>query len=365
MQLSEIIINKIRNEGPISFHDFMEICLYYPELGYYTSAQDKIGVNGDYFTSPHLTPLFGAMIGKQLEEMWQVLGEDSFTVVEYGAGTGLLSHDILGYLKNNQSLYERLRYCIIEKSPAMREKERSHLQEKVSWYDSVQEIGEVTGCILSNELVDNLPVHVVVMEDELKEVYVDYRDGFVECLQPASAELCDYLQQLQVKLCRGFRTEVNLQAVQWIKEIACALKKGFVITIDYGFPSFELYSDRRRTGTVLCYYNHTVSNNPYCHIGEQDITAHVNFSALTHWGLQNNLSCCGYTDQGHYLRALGVVDYLRKAEQNGSQTLSGNKGAFLAHTLLMDMGSKLKVLIQQKGMREPRLAGLQFSERYI
>src|SRR5688572_1797266 len=157
--LTEIIIQKIRNNGPIPFHDFMEMCLYYPELGYYTSMQDRIGVKGDYYTSPYLTPVFGVMIGKQLEEMWNILGAKKFTIVEYGAGAGFLCHDILDYLKNNKQLYDQLRYCIIERSPAMRQKARSHLEEKVNWYDSVKEVGEITGCILSNELVDNLPVH--------------------------------------------------------------------------------------------------------------------------------------------------------------------------------------------------------------
>lgn len=365
MQLSEIIIEKIRKDGPITFHDFMEMCLYYPELGYYTSVQDRIGVSGDYYTSPHLTPVFGTMIGKQLEEMWHILGARSFTVVEYGAGPGFLAHDILDYLKNNKQLYDQLRYCIVERSPAMREKEQSHLHEKVTWHDSITEIGEITGCILSNELVDNLPVHVVVMDKELMEVFVDYNNGFVELLQPASAALRNYLQQLQIKLPEGFRTEINLHAIEWIEEIADSLAKGFVLTIDYGFPSFELYSGRRQSGTILCYHKHKISNSPYHHIGEQDITSHVNFSALYHWGLKNSLSCCGFTDQGHFLRALGVADYLRKAEQSGNHSLSGNKGAILAHTLLMDMGSKLKVLVQQKGMQQPRLSSLQFSERYV
>src|SRR5688572_14846279 len=164
--LSEIIIQKIKNEGPVSFHDFMEMALYYPELGYYMSAQNKIGTNGDYYTSSNLTPVFGAMIGRQIEEMWSLLEEKAFTVVEYGAGTGFLCHDILDHLKNNEKSYNQLTYCIIEKSPVMREKEKAHLNEKVIWYNSIRDIPEINGCILSNELLDNFSVHQVVMEDE-------------------------------------------------------------------------------------------------------------------------------------------------------------------------------------------------------
>src|SRR4051812_37220260 len=155
MQLKDIIIQKIKDEGPISFRDFMEMALYYPELGYYTSPTDKIGTNGDFYTSSNLTPLFGMMIGKQIEEMWVSLGKEAFTIVEYGAGTGRLCHDILDYLKGNPFLYAQLQYCIVEKSPSMRAKEQCHLPEKVSWHDSINDIPGVVGCVLSNELLDN------------------------------------------------------------------------------------------------------------------------------------------------------------------------------------------------------------------
>src|SRR5258706_12704529 len=122
MSLAEIIIEKIKREGPVSFHDFMEMCLYYPELGYYASAQDKTGKKGDYYTSADLGPAFGIMIGRQLEEMWSILGKKAFSIVEYGAGAGFLCYDILDHLKRNKQLYNELNYCIIEKSPAMREK---------------------------------------------------------------------------------------------------------------------------------------------------------------------------------------------------------------------------------------------------
>lgn len=225
MLLSEIIKQKIQEEGPISFHDFMEIALYYPEKGYYTSAELKIGKTGDFYTSSNLTPGFGAMIGRQIEEMWALLQQDRITVVEYGAGTGFLCHDILDYLKNNPDLYDQLDYCIIEKSPIMREKEKAHLHDNVRWCDSIKEISGITGCILSNELLDNFAVHQVVMEDELKEVYVGYENGFVESLRPARKDLIDYLGELNVVLPKGFRTEVNLEATQWMGEIAASLKK--------------------------------------------------------------------------------------------------------------------------------------------
>jgi SAM-dependent MidA family methyltransferase len=362
MKLSEIIIQKTQIEGPISFHDFMEMSLYYPELGYYTSTKDKIGENGDFYTSSNLTAAFGAMMGRQIEEMWNLLEQKPFTVVEYGAGTGSLCHDILDYLKNNRKLYDKLQYCIIEKSPMMREKEKTHLHEKVSWHESIQAIPEINGCILSNELLDNFSVHQVIMQEQLMEVFVDYKNGFVELLKPAEKKLTEYLSELNVILPKGFRTEINLEATHWIKEIAASLKKGFVITIDYGYPSSELYSDRKSCGTLMCYNKHRTNDHPYIDIGEQDITSHVNFSALCHWGFKNGLECCGFTDQAHFLLALGFKDYLKKdADRESNITHSAIKDAFLTHTLLTDMGSKFKVLIQQKGTPKKELLGLKFS----
>lgn len=359
MLLSEIIKQKIKEEGPISFRDFMEMALYYPGLGYYTSDSDKIGTIGDFYTSSNLTPGYGAMIARQLEEMWTLSGEKEFTIVEYGAGTGALCRDILDCLKVNPKLYEALDYVIIEKSPAMRAKEKTHLHEKVSWHDSIQNIAGITGCILSNELVDNFSVHQVVMEDELMEIFVDYRHDFVEVLQPAPPSLKEYLAELKIRLPKGFRTEINLEATRWISEIAAALRRGYVMTIDYGSPSSELYKEHRSHGTLLCYHKHKLNDSPYQNIGEQDITAHVNFSALQHWGSKNGLDCCGFTDQAHFLLSLGFSDYLlNMATQEQDMIAYYKKRMHLINTLLMDMGSKFKVLIQRKGIPQYKLSGL-------
>lgn len=341
-------------EGPLSFRDFMEMVLYYPKLGYYTSEGDKFGVKGDYYTSPNLTPLFGIMIAKQLEEMWSLLGRAPFTIVEYGAGTGTLCRAILSYLKNNDALYGQLKYCIIERSHTMREKEKELLSEKVTWHDSIADIGAVNGCILSNELFDNFPVYQAVMLNELMEICVDYKTGFIEVLRPAKQALKGYLAELNITLPRGFRTEINLDAIDWIRNIAPILKSGYILTIDYGFPSDELYQQHRRDGTLVCYNKHKINDNPYKDIGEQDITAHVNFSALHHWGVENGIECSGFTDQAHFLQALGFKEYL----MNVGNPQDFEKGLFLIKTLLMDMGTKYKVFIQQKNAPKHELTGL-------
>jgi SAM-dependent MidA family methyltransferase len=362
MLLSEIIIERIKKEGPLSFRDFMEMALYYPELGYYNSAQKKIGADGDFYTSANLTAAFGAMIGRQMEEMWQILEKKPFKIVEFGAGTGLLCHDILDYLKDNSSLYDGLSFCIIEKSSSMREIQKKHLHEKVSWYNSIQEIPELNGCILSNELIDNFSVHQVIMEDQLMEVFVDYKEDFIEILKPAKKELTDYLAALNIQLPKGFRTEINLEAVSWIKEVSQSLQKGYAITIDYGSLSTELYNNRRSCGTLLCYYKHQQNDNPYQFIGQQDITTHINFSAISHWGSLYGMDCCGIVNQAQFLLALGIKEYQNSALNNNPNNLAlAIQESLINYRLLIDMGMKFKVLIQQKGVTQYLLSGLKFS----
>lgn len=365
MLLADIIRKKIQEQGPISFRDFMEMALYYPALGYYNSSKIKIGKEGDFLTSSSLSSAFGAMIGRQIEEMWSASGSGEFTVVEFGAGTGALCKDLLAYLKNNRPLYDRLDYRIIEKSPVMREEAAKCLNEKVTWQDSIGDISGITGCILSNELLDNFSVHQVVMQDELMEIFVDYDNGFVEVLKPATARLKEYLEELNVTLPTGFRTEINLEATEWIREVANALKKGYVMTIDYGYPSDELYCGLRSAGTLSCYSGHTVHDRMYDKVGEQDITAHVNFSALSRWGNRYGLKCCGFTDQYHFLHALGLVDHLRRMEQDVRNKHAEPEQLYKFHTLLMGMGSKFKVLIQQKGLEQFQLSGLQFAQKLL
>lgn len=364
MTLPSIIIQKIKKHGPISFCDFMEMALYYPELGYYTSSREKIGAKGDYYTSSNLGSAFGEMLGKQIEEMWRVLGEKEFTVVEMGGGLGHLSGDVLSYLKKNQELYRDLNYCIVEKSPSLLNEQKNRLgAEKISWYDSITGPGEITGCIFSNELPDAFPVHVVVMTDELMEVFVDYENGFIEVLRPATGELKNYLEELKIKLPFGYRTEININAIKWIQEIGSTLKRGFVMTIDYGYPSDELYQEYRNRGTLMCYYKHSVNENPFEHIGEQDMTTHVNFSALYQWGLKNGLDLCGFTDQAHFLMGLGIDEYLKNLQEKDPANYY--RKMLPVKTLLMDMGETFKILIQKKRVGQFELSGLKFPSGYM
>jgi SAM-dependent MidA family methyltransferase len=211
-------------------------------------------------------------------------------------------------------------------------------------------------------VLDNFSVHKVVkQENELMEVFVDHDRDFSEVLKPAGENLKEYFKELHVDLPNDFCAEVNLEAIEWLKNISASLDKGFVLVVDYGFPSSELYQYYRRLGTIVCYHKHSVNDHPYQNIGQQDITAHVNFSALEHWGRRHGLKNCGFTTQARFLAGLGLTEYLRKIE-TGQKTISDTRHKLMQlHTLLISMGKKFKVLIQQKGLQSPMLSGLQFS----
>jgi SAM-dependent MidA family methyltransferase len=361
--LAETIAARIEESGPISFHDFMEMALYQPRVGYYETSREKIGAAGDYYTSPSLTPIFGAMVAKQLEEMSKLTGTKPFAIVEFGAGTGCLCESILHHAKQSPRFYNDLTYYIIERSSAMRAKQQSRLQENVQWISDLSAIEPINGCILSNELLDNFPVHRVVMQEELMEIFVGYNGHFFEMLRPATLELKRYFQELDVELPQHFYAEVNLQALDWIKQIASALQKGFVITADYGYTSAELYTPSHRPGTLLCYYQHAVHDDPYQHIGEQDITAHVNFSALIRTGEKYGLTTTGLTTQASFLQGLGLTGYIREMEEKKEPLSSAIDPSSLLQMLLLEMGRKIKVLIQQKGIPFQPLSGLAFGSQ--
>lgn len=365
MFLRDIIIDTIKASGPVSFRDYMDMCLYYPDLGYYNSTEQKIGKGGDFYTSSSLTSSFGATIARQMVEMSHVLKKDEFTIVEYGAGLGSFCKDILDALSCNAALYSVTRYCIIEKSIFMRKCEQENLKDyhNVFWYNRIDEIPGSVDCVFSNELLDNFPVHQVVMKDQLMEIFVDYKGDFFEILRPASQELKDYFLDLGVCLPYGYRTEVCLDTFTWIQNIAVILEKGFIITIDYGDESEKLYKERRKNGTVVCYHEHNISQNPFCAIGKQDITAHINFSALEYWGERQGLMTCGITPQAYFLTSLGFRECLTEAgkKQGKANVQLAKEMSCISYTLLFDMGNKYKVLIQSKGLPEMRLTGLPFA----
>jgi SAM-dependent MidA family methyltransferase len=360
-ELESLIMERIQREGQITFEAFMEMALYEPDLGYYASQATEVGRAGDFYTSPHLHPIFGAMLGIQAEEMWEAMGRPrDFSLIEAGPGRGWLARDILDYLEGKE-LYEGLSYTLVEISPHMKKRQRELLAGhagKVGWVSSLGEIQNAAGLIITNELLDALPVHLVVMEDSLKEIYVALEgEKLVEQVgQPSSPYLEKYFVEFGLSLPAGYRTEVNLGMRRWLSEAASALGKGFLLTIDYGYPSQELYSPERDRGTLMCYHKHQVNEEPLERVGRQDITAHVNFTALRSWGEELGLRGIGFTRQGPYLVSLGIdgmIAEMAKRSPDYAGEISKIKGLIMPG----GMGDTHKVLIQYKGSGNPKLRG--------
>jgi SAM-dependent MidA family methyltransferase len=379
--LKEKIIEKIESEGSINFETFMEMALYYPGLGYYTKDSTKIGRTGDFYTSPHLHSIFGAMIGRQMEEMWTTIRRpEIFHIVEMGAGMGYLAKDMLEYLKGKgrwamgdgqerceeEKFFEHLRYTIIELNPIVKSKQQDLLNEfkdKVDWISHINELKPITGCFLSNELLDAFPVRLIEVpnnpDNELKEIYVSIDgDDLVEIKMPCSDEVKKYLNEFGIELPEGYKTEVNLKIKDWLSEVSNKLFEGFILTIDYGYPAQDYYSEDRNRGTLLCYYQHQINENPYQNIGEQDLTAHVNFSSLKKWGDELGLKNLGFCPQGTYLVSLGIDEVIMELCGDSPDVFDVAKIKGLI--LPQGMGESHKVMIQYKGKDEPRLKGFSF-----
>ncbi|HLA19647.1 MAG TPA: SAM-dependent methyltransferase, partial [Dehalococcoidia bacterium] len=293
--LKEAIVARIRAQGALTFRDFMDAALYHSQHGYYRSRREKMGREGDYLTSPEVSPIFGVLLGRQLREMWQAMGEPRhFDVVEAGAGTGRLCRDILRWAHSHAPGFRgALAYTIVEVSDALAERQRETLAEEgcdVRWSADLPDA--VEGCLLSNELLDSFPVHrVSVREGALMEVFVGW-DGarFVEELRPPSTpELESYFHRLGLLPGEGCLAEVNLAAPEWMRRAGRALRSGFLLTLDYGYEAHELYAPWRRDGTILCFYRHNAAGDPYARLGRQDITSHVDFTSLRQAGEESGL----------------------------------------------------------------------------
>jgi SAM-dependent MidA family methyltransferase len=365
--LQQIISDEIREKGPLTFARFMEICLYDLQFGYYSSGRACRGREGDYFTSPTVHPVFGALLGRQLAQMWGILGGGTFDIVEMGGGEGYLCLDILNYLQRYEpQFYDLMRYRMVEISPVYIEKQKGLLsshRSKIMW-DFVEDVGamKVEGCFLSNELLDAFPVHRVVMEGgELKEIYVDLaEEEFQEVRNdPSTQEIVAYFKNIGITLAEGQRAEVNLEALQWLHRVSQGLERGFVVTIDYGYPAQELFSPHRKDGTFMCYRGHRALSDPFSHLGLQDMTSHVDITSLILKGEEYGLELTGLVPQYRFLLALGILEEaVRVGDEKGSREAMNERLTLKNLILPGGMGEIFKVLIQHKGIERPQLDGL-------
>lgn len=360
-ELVELLRKKIEAEGGVNFATFMEHCLYHPDYGYYTTSRTRIGKDGDFFTSSSVHSLFGRLVARQLEQMWQLLGQGEFTIAEQGAGEGHLCLDVLDALAADApEFYQQLNYRIVEISPDHQRGQAGNLQRhvdagRVGWC-SLADLQGMQGCFLSNELIDAFPVHLLDKRDgEFKEIFiVNGEEGFVEEVRPLSnPAIEDYFSLVGSSLLEGNRGEVNLQALEWMRGVAEVIERGFVLTIDYGYPAEELFAPFRRNGTLLCYHKHQSNENPYQRLGCQDITAHIDFTALQKIGEQHGLETLYFGEQYRFLMGLGFIEALMELQVQETDPQKAQALRMTLKNLIMPdggMGESFKVLVQGKGV---------------
>ena len=361
---SRRLADRIRAEaeargGTLPFDRFMELALYAPGLGYYVAGAQKFGPGGDFQTAPAISPLFGACLARQAQEVLAALGGGE--ILELGAGGGELAVDILAGL-NDQACLPR-RYVILEPGTELRERQRAliaarhpPLLDLVHWVTEVPQ--DFAGMVIANEVMDAFPVHrfQVLGPGRLGEVLVGYGDqGWTECLGepcPALASTVEALWDRGLALAAGYASEVNLRLGPWIAMLAARLQAGLLVLIDYGYVQDDYYRPERDMGTLMCHYRHQAHGNPYPHLGLQDITAHVDFTAAAWAGHEAGLELAGFTTQAHFLIALGLEELL--ADALAGQARRGDEGLewlLGARQLVLPeaMGERFRVLGLSKG----------------
>jgi len=308
--LQQLIIERIQKEGPLTFAEYMRMALYDPNYGYYTTGPTKIGWEGDYYTSTDVSAFFAHCMGRQLYQWWQKLGQPGrFIVSEQGAGRGDLAQGIHAWAKRDApEFYAALDYGI----------EDIRLGQDVNAPVSSAGASPPPSVILSNELIDAFPAHIVEARDQrLYEIYVDFQgDRLCEVPgEPSTAEVANYLDSYKIPWASfgdGWRAEINLDALRWMRRTAHLFRRGFILVIDYGDKARALYTRYRHRGTLACYFHHQMNERPLVRPGEQDITAHVNFNALIQEGRRQGLRLNKFTTQRLWLEDLGIHEELEQ-----------------------------------------------------
>ena len=377
LSLQKILNTKVDDslKKRVTFAQYMDLVLYHQEYGYYSSGIASIGSQGDFFTSSSLGKDFGELLAVQFSEMWHQLGcPNPFYLVEMGAGNGELAQDMFNFWQDNQPLKQALKYIIIEQSPALTKQQQKLLLSFDSYDLSWKSWSDLTpnsieGCFFSNELVDAFPVHLVTKKDQrLQEVYVNIDQGkLTETIASISTnKLATYFDEIGIDLLHknypeGYRTEVNLHTSDWLETIDSKLKRGYILTIDYGYAADKYYRPARNQGTLQCYYQHRRHNNPYVNLGYQDLTAHVNFTALENQGNRFELKTIGFTQQALFLMSLGLGDRLNELSSGKYNAVEIFKRRDALHQLIAPAGlGGFGVLIQGKNLpkSEKSLRGL-------
>ncbi|HXG90874.1 MAG TPA: SAM-dependent methyltransferase [Blastocatellia bacterium] len=367
-ELERKLIARIEREGPITFRDFMQSALYDERLGYYNTERLKIGPAGDYYTSSNVHPAFGAVLAKVFVQLRQEMLDESlrevFAIIEVGAGTGQLASDVLTSMRDEHpTAFEKLRYIIIEASPAMRAQQREKLaafSERVEWRE-LSELGRepIQAIAFSNELVDAMPVHRVrFARGQIEEQFIKAEPGSETSEgkhlalvwgKPSSPMLIEYVERMNVNLVEGQIIEINLDAIEWLARMSRAIKSGFLVTIDYGDAAAHLYGPDRVQGTLRSFHRHRLIGSLLERVGEQDITASVNFTALMEYGRDFGLETVSYERQTAFLIRNGLIERIARMHA-ASDTVDDLKERLAVKNLFAPGGASdnFRVLVQRK-----------------
>lgn len=358
LQLQQVIAEEMaENGGRTSFARFMELALYEPGLGYYSGGSRKLGSEGDFMTAPEWSPLFSRCLARQVAQVLASLNGGD--VLEVGGGSGIMAADLLGALLAADCLPGR--YYILERSGDLRERQQALLKnrlpqvlDRIVWLEKLPEPG-FCGVVLANELLDALPVHCfTITQAGGAELYVErvndqwqWRPGV-----PSSSELAECIKGLQrsENLPLGYTSEINLTAQAWIGSVADILAQGMLLIIDYGFPRHEYYHPDRSRGTLMCHYRHRAHEDPFILIGLQDITAHVDFTAMAEAAYAADLRIAGYTTQAAFLLANGITEYMSEVDDESARLEWAQHIKKL--TLPHEMGELFKVLALTRNFDE-------------
>ena len=366
MTLPDIIRNKIQQQGPIPFVTFMQDALYTPNLGYYCNATEKLGAAGDFVTAPELTPLFGYTLANQCQEILSTLPEP--ILFEFGAGTGQLCVDILTQLERQQSLPKA--YHILEVSGYLQQRQQAliqekipHLAEKVTWCSRWPN-QPFNGIVIANEVLDAMPVHRFLQtETGLLESHVALQDNqaLIEQWLPCRDErLIAHVARVLPPSQSPYQSEANLFIDDWFRSCATMLQQGAVFILDYGFPRHEYYHNDRYQGTLMCHYRHQAHTNPFIHLGQQDITAHVEFTHVAEAAFNAGFHVAGYTHQASFLLANGLLSLLSTIGDEREQI--HHRQAIKQLTEPHEMGELFKVMALTKHIEYP-LCGFQWQDK--
>lgn len=370
---SETLVSRIIDRigtlgGDISFAEFMQMALYTPGLGYYSGPSQKFGHGGDFTTAPEISALFSQSLAAQCGEVINAMGHAD--ILEVGAGSGTMAAEMLATLKINNCLPDR--YFILELSAALRVRQRASIQarvpellDRVQWIEALPVSG-FCGVMVSNELLDALPVEIFcIQQGEVCTRHVAVEEGrFVWLEKPAKQSVVDAVRALEAHLqqpfAEGYCSELNLAARAWISSMAGCLQQGLILQVDYGYPRHEFYHTQRTQGTLMCHYQHRAHSDPLVLVGLQDITAHVDFTAVAEAAEEAGLTVAGFTTQAHFLLSLGIEQRLASLDDiNQHMQLAQQLKQLM---LPSEMGELFKVIALSKCL-DMELQGFGFQDQ--